>query len=71
VRQRLASGSVTLQWPLREALPDIASLLHPQALPALRELPSHPDDPLAVGALLHSVQRIATARALLHAPPSI
>lgn len=70
VRQRLASGPVTQLWPLREALPDIAGLLHPQALPALRELPSHPDDPPAVGALLHSVQRIATARARLHAPDS-
>ncbi len=70
VRQRVASGPITQQWPLREALPDIAGLLHPQALRALHELPSHPDDPPAVGALLRSVQRIATARARLHAPDS-
>jgi len=42
---------------------DTAGLLHPQALDALRQLPQRDDDPPSVAELLHTVQRITTARA--------
>jgi hypothetical protein len=68
--QRLAQGHLATDWPLRENLADITGLLHPSALPPLRTLTHHPDDTPATTALLHTVQRIATARGLLHAAGS-
>lgn len=63
---RLAARPLATDWPLREALPPLAGLLHPDALRALHTLPRRDDDPPSAAELLHSVQRIAAARATLH-----
>ncbi len=70
VKARLLQRGLATDWPLRDALPQIAGLLHPQALPALHELPKRDDDPPSAMELLHTVQHIATARATLHTAPT-
>lgn len=64
--QRLATRPLAHDWPLRDALLPLAGLLHPAVLPALHALPHHDDDSPSAGELLHSVQRIAAARATLY-----
>jgi hypothetical protein len=61
--QRLAARPLAQDWPLRQALPNLAGLLHPAALPALNTLPRHADDPPSIADALHTVQCIAVARA--------
>ena len=63
---RLAARPLAQDWLLRDALPTLASLLHPAVLPALHALPRHDDDSPSAGELLHNVQRIAAARATLY-----
>ncbi len=67
--QRGVARPLSQDWPLREALPEIAALLHPDVLPALQALPTRllrDDDSASVAELLHRAQRIAAARATLH-----
>jgi hypothetical protein len=64
--QRLTARPLAQDWPLREALPPLAGVLHPAVLPTLRALPRPDDDSPSAGELLHSVQRIAAARATLY-----
>jgi hypothetical protein len=67
--QRLASRSLRLDGLLRDALPDLVGLVHPHALAtlgpqlaaALRD-----DETPATVEWLHTVQRLASARATLH-----
>jgi hypothetical protein len=62
----MAARPLAHDWLLREALLPLAGLLHPDALPALHTLPRRDDDPPSVAELLHTVQRVATARATLY-----
>jgi hypothetical protein len=66
LRQRLAARPLAQDWPLREALPLLAGVIHSDALPALLALSPRDDDPASAAELLHTVQRIAAARATLH-----
>lgn len=64
--QRLAARPLSQDWLLRDALLPLAGLLHPAVLPALHALPRGDDHSPSAGELLHSVQRIAAARATLY-----
>jgi hypothetical protein len=66
---RLAARPLAQDGPLRDALPQLAGLLHPEALPELQALQSRyqrDDDPPSVANLLHLVHRIAAARVTLY-----
>lgn len=63
--QRLDARPLATDWPLRDALPQLAGLLHPDALPALQTLPRRDDESPSAAELLHTVQRIAAVRATL------
>lgn len=64
--QRLAARPLAQDGPLRDALLPLTALLHPAVLPAWHALPRHDDDSPSAGELLHTVQRLAAARATLH-----
>lgn len=64
--QRVAARPLANDWPLREALPQMAGLLHPSTLHALQALPRGDCNTPSAAELLHDVQRLAAARATLH-----
>jgi hypothetical protein len=63
--KRLQSQPLVHDWPLRAALPDLACLLHPSALPALRDLPRRADESPAEAEQIQQLGRIVDARLAL------
>lgn len=63
--RRLQSQPLGQDWPLRAALPDLACLLHPSTLPALRELPRRADESPAEAEQIQHLGRIVDARLAL------
>jgi hypothetical protein len=70
---RLAAQPLAQDWRLREALPELAGLLHPRSLAVFQHLPRQSnetgDETPAVAELLHGLARIAEARLALDVLP--